>query len=172
MTIQMTNIRRLLQPTTLLLVASLLVCTLALAQAPAAQFRSSSGGWNLATMPDTLEGRWKLVDKTQFHRLYIDMQSITSRTVYVRFWLKTAFAEPLNLMGLKRGLDTLPVTWLEHVFINCTRREYAYGQRKGWTRTNSPVEYPFSSDEGRIYKAILPDGGLEERLFNALCSPR
>lgn len=142
---------------------------LANAEAPSPKLRNQSGGWNLNAMPETLDGRWRLVERQNFHLVYIDTKSITRTSDDVVVWLKTFYREPWNVLGMEMDKDKLPVTSLEHTFVNCRNREIAWGEHLAWSRTGATISYSLAADSSRKYVTIKPDGRLDERLYETLC---
>ena len=125
-------------------------------------------GWNLSSLPDVIDGRWKLVLIYPAEaKIYLDTESITGNSYETAFWVKTFFTKPssANIIATDKALYVTDVT---HWFFQCSERTAARGDRDMYDIDGNHVRFD-PGDQDKRFFSIVPSDTTSEALFNVIC---
>jgi hypothetical protein len=125
-------------------------------------------GWDLSSLPNSIDGRWSLVETTPDAKTYVDIQSVTGDTYQRNFWIKT-YLKTGEFVSHFADSGPRYSTSLSHAFLRCPERTYAFGDN--YTYSRSGVELKMRpGDSTKTFASVVPGDALNEMLFRLVCS--
>lgn len=131
-------------------------------------------GWDLAAIPNVIDGRWNLVDSnTRFGaKTFVDTKSVAGDTYVRAVWIKTFYQTPQKGGWILQSGPTY-VTSMDHVSYRCGERTYAFafGDTRYYDIAGALVENIHATNSAPSFLAIAPGDVLHERIYSDLCGP-